>query len=118
MANNANNSVNASFNGWAETKASYRFFSNVKVSPTKILSPHQQQTTRRAAEFDTILHVQDTTQFDYSGRSNNISGMGKLRQEHEQSFFMHPTVAFTTAGLCLGVVKNKVLVGRICPTPL
>lgn len=101
-------SINGSFNGWAESKACYRFFENDKVTCSKILEPHRLATLNRIAEHDIVLCVQDTTIIDYSHFSESIEGIGKLREEHEQGFLMHPTIAFSSAGLCLGVLHNKI----------
>jgi hypothetical protein len=47
--------------GWAETKAAYRFFDNDKVTASKILAPHIQATLKRMQSYSTVLLIQDTT---------------------------------------------------------
>ncbi len=47
--------------GWAETKAAYRFFDNNKVTADKILAPHREATLKRMQAYPTILFIQDTT---------------------------------------------------------
>ena len=48
---------------WANTKASYRFFGNEKVSKSQLLSPHITRTIERISKTkQTILAIQDTTE--------------------------------------------------------
>jgi hypothetical protein len=101
-------SINGSFRGWDESKACYRFFENEKVTPQQILKPHKDATLKRIQDHNIILCIQDTTIVDYSHRSEKVAGLGKLRVEPEQGFLMHPTIAFSSSGLCLGVIENKV----------
>lgn len=100
-------SIAATFDSWHEIKASYRFFDNNKVSPAKILEPHQLATQSRYLPHNTILHVQDTTVIDFSHRSKKVENLGKLRMPFEQGYFMHTTLAFSDDSVCLGVVDNK-----------
>lgn len=105
--NNPHSSINGSFRGWQESKAAYRFFDNDQVSSEKILFPHNQKTASRMASSDIILCVQDTTIIDYSHRQKEVSGLGKLRLPDEQGLFLHPTLAFSEDGVCLGVLDHK-----------
>jgi len=50
----------------AETKAAYRFYENNSISPSEILSSHQQATQTRMSQESIILAVQDTTELDYT----------------------------------------------------
>ena len=102
-----NSSIKASFSGWGEIKASYRFFDNKKVSSDRIILPHKEATLNRIGKQKIILCVQDTTIVDYSHRSGRVEGLGKLQQESQQGFLLHPTIAFSDSGLCLGVINYK-----------
>lgn len=54
--------INGALEGdWSATKAAYRFFSNSKVTPSKILSPHRALTHKRMKDEKTVLAIQDTT---------------------------------------------------------
>lgn len=101
-------SINGSFKGWGETKACYRFFENEKITPEEILKPHREAAIRRMAEYDTVLCIQDSSTINYSHRLKKVEGLGKLRKEDQQGFLMHPTLAFSSHGLCLGIVDNYV----------
>ena len=101
-------SINGSFKGWGETKACYRFFENKKVKVEEILKPHKVGTLKRIGGHDVILCIQDTTIIDYSHRLQKVEGLGKLRKENEQGFLMHPTIACSSSGLCLGILDNHI----------
>jgi hypothetical protein len=103
-----NNSINNSFKGWQEVKATYRFLANEKVSMDKVLMPHYETTCRRIVEDDIVLCVQDTATVDYSHRAQKVEGLGNLRHESDQGFLVHPTIAFNKNRLCLGILNAKV----------
>jgi hypothetical protein len=96
-------SVNAACHGWAETQAAYRFFDNDKVQPQRVLQPHQQATRQRIGEHPVVLLVQDTTELDYT--AHPVAGAGPLSSQEQLGFLDHSHVAFTPAGLCLGVLE-------------
>lgn len=100
-----NENIPSSCRGWAETKAAYRFFNNDKVTSERILSPHREATLRRMACYVTILLVQDTTQLNYSGQKQK-SGIGPLNRDNHRGILLHPTIAVTDGGLCLGVLDD------------
>lgn len=95
-------SINSSCQGWSETKAAYAFFDNEKVDPQKILQPHREATIHRIGDEEVALIVQDTTELDYSNHPTKDSGV--LDAEYRYGLYDHSHVAFTPAGLCLGVV--------------
>lgn len=98
------------FKGWAETKACYRFFSNVRVTPEKILFPHSVATIERIKAFSVVLLLSDTTSGDYSDKPS-IEGLGRLSSNQNGTnlgVFVHPTLAITPDRLCLGVVGAKI----------
>ncbi len=91
--------------GWAETKAAYRFFDNEKVTPDKILAPHRQATLKRMKAYPTILVIQDTTHLNYSTQYQK-KDIGPLIHSHYRGILLHPTIAVTPEGLCLGVIDD------------
>ncbi|MBN4077505.1 IS4 family transposase [Sulfobacillus acidophilus] len=107
--NRPDGSILGSCNNWTESIAAYRFFSNEKVSPEKILAPHVHSTIERIKEQDIILLVQDTTEIEYNGRAP-IEGLGPLSSPGEQGFHLHPTLAVTPQRLCLGILDGNVWV--------
>lgn len=67
------------------------------------MSSHKMSTLDRIKQQDIVLIPQDTTAIDFSGRKT-INGMGYLDKEKSHGFYLHPSIAITTSGLCLGVV--------------
>lgn len=100
-----NKTIPVACNTWSETLAAYRFFDNQKVTPQKILSSHIEATQERAAKHPIILHVQDTSEFNYSHRAE-LKTLGPLSRLGEQGFHIHPTLAITPERVCLGVVNH------------
>lgn len=98
------------FRTWGEIKACYRFFSNPRVTPEKILSPHSTATIKRIKAHPVVLLPTDTTSGDYTGKSS-IEGLGRLggnQNGDNLGIFIHPTLAVTPERLCLGVVGAKI----------
>ena len=50
---------------WAGLKAGYRFLDNPKVTPAKLLAPHQAATWERCASEKFVLIAQDTTYLNF-----------------------------------------------------
>ena len=91
--------------GWAETKAAYRFFDNDKVTADKILTPHRRATFERMKAYSTILLIQDTTHLNYSTQYQR-EDIGPLIHNNYRGILLHPTIAVTPKGLCLGVIDD------------
>ena len=50
-----------------------------------------------------VLCVQDTTELDFSSKKQ-IAGLGPLSYAAQHGMYLHPTLALTPEGLCLGVL--------------
>jgi hypothetical protein len=94
-------SIPAACRGEAEVDAAYRFLDNPEVTPDKRLPPHRAATLRRMAAGAVVVVAQDTTAIDPT-RPNRVVG-GPLADDHRCGFLSHTPVAFTTAGVPLGV---------------
>ena len=104
---------------WANTKAAYRFFSNDRVNEKEILNGHFQSTRDRFAKTsDTVLVLQDTTEFSYERDKpetigathiipNGLDIYGKLKRHTKCGILMHSSLAVTTDGLPLGLAAIK-----------
>ena len=98
---------------WPETKASYRFFANEKVTKDKILDPHIQSTKDRIEKSgETVLAIQDTTYLDYTHHPKT-EGLGKLTRPDKSrnplmGLVVHNTLAITTTGVPLGLLDQKI----------
>lgn len=99
--------INQACEDWADTKAAYRFFDNQKVTPERILAPHQQRTVIRMSQHPLVLAVQDTTFFNYTHHSQN-EGMGEVgnKKQKQRGFGMHSTLAVTPTGMPLGLLTQ------------
>lgn len=102
-----NLSIPAATHTRAEMEGAYRFFSNDKVTPEKILEPHIQATKERIAKTDFVLLVQDTTEFDLTRPQQQVVGAGPLSSATRRGVYHHPLLAFDSAGLPLGTAWQK-----------
>ena len=87
----------------------YRLFNEADVTPAALLAPHMEETARRAALFDEVLVIHDTTEVAYTGRRN---GLGPLSDRSAQGYLAHVSlvVAAGSAPLPLGVLALEQLV--------
>ena len=106
MATKPDSSIPAKFEGLAEMTAAYRFFSNDRVDEHKLLEPHRLKTIERMRTERVVLCVEDTTQIDFTSHKET-SGLGSLYQDFLRGIFLHPMLAVTPAGSCLGVLGAK-----------
>lgn len=104
LADHPGKSIPAALRGWSETQAAYRFFNNEKVTAEKVLSPHREATLRRVQQHAVVLCVEDTSELDFTSRPKT-EGLGPLNYELTQGIHIHPMVAVTPEGLCLGVLE-------------
>lgn len=88
---------------WASLKAAYRFFDHPKVTPAKLLEPHQAATWERCAAERIILIAQDTTYFNFTSHPAT-AGMGPIGPGTEQGFLLHSALALSTEAVPLGFV--------------
>lgn len=105
LAQRPDGSIPAAFGSWAETQAAYRLFSNDKVTAERVLEPHRNATLERMANHPVVLCVQDTTELDYTSKSQ-VQGLGPLNFAHSIGLYIHPTLAVTPDRLCLGVLDQ------------
>lgn len=104
---------------WANTKGAYRFFSNDRVSEAQILAGHLRATRERfTATEDTILVLQDTTEFTFQRERSEAVGVtyrvnsgkdkaGRMRMHTVCGLLMHASLVVTPDGLPLGLSAVK-----------
>ncbi len=97
--------INQACEDWAAAKASYRLFDNEKVTPAKILQPHQTCAQARMAAYPLVLALQDTTYLDFSTH-RQTTGLGPIGtpEQELQGMVQHTTLVVTPSGLPLGVL--------------
>ena len=94
-------SIPTACRGWSETQAAYRFFDNAKVSPAKVLAPHQAATLERMKAHERVLCLEDTSEVDFSDPTQS-RGLGPLSHENQRGLHLHVNLALTPDRLCLG----------------
>jgi hypothetical protein len=89
----------------AKTKAAYRFFDHASTTMDAILQSHYEASCARAAAHPVVLAVQDTTSLNYNTQPaiENLGPIGS-RADTWLGLMVHDTMAFTPAGLPLGLV--------------
>lgn len=103
--------INEACGDWASTQATYRLFNNPKASPRAILKPHRQATVKRmVAAGGPVLCVQDTVFISYlqHSKTRGLGPVGKSNDAAERGLIMHNALAFTSAGVPLGVLSQSV----------
>jgi hypothetical protein len=94
----------------ARAKAAYRLLDQRGVGMKDFLSAHVRATVERARQESVVLAVQDTTSLNYTGIKDICPGLGSVGTDHSgaMGLIVHDTVAFTPAGLPLGVLDAQV----------
>lgn len=100
-------SIKSAFRGWAEVIGAYRFLSNKRTSVEGVIGPHREATLLRVREHERVLHVQDTTELDYTSKKK-LEGTGPLSEIFRQGLFAHNHLVLTPERLLLGVWDTKI----------
>ena len=91
---------------WGELLGAYRFFANAKVSLSGVISGHREATVGRMRGEKVVLCVQDTTFLSF-GDCRETEGLGPHTHGHEHGLSLHPVVAVSPSGECLGTLWAK-----------
>jgi hypothetical protein len=99
-----------------QLECGYRFLSNRRVTPRRMLDPHHRQTFERIARASEALAVHDTTELEFGGERQ---GLGPLSSGSRKGFFLHTTlaVAADTSRQPLGVLAERYWVRTGQPAP-
>jgi len=92
----------------ARAEAAYRFFDNPKVDMDALLEPHRQATIERMRSKPLALIAQDTSSLNYTTH-REMEGLGPIgtKVNGPQGLILHSAMAFTPAGLPLGVLHAE-----------
>ena len=107
MAQSPMQSIPAACKGLAETTAAYRFFSQDTSTVEAIIQPHSKATIERVKAHQFVLCVQDTTEADYT-KKTQLQGSGPLSDKNRRGFFAHNHLVFTPQGVPLGMLGTKI----------
>jgi len=93
---------------WAGAKAAYRFFANPNTNMSILLGGHYQASLQRCSEQALVLAVCDSSALNYTAHPLT-QGLGPIgsRCGAPIGLWLHDTVAFTPAGLPLGVLDAQ-----------
>lgn len=99
----------------AAMKGYYRMIEQADTSAvtmSNILAPHRQQTARRMMAQKTVLCLQDGSELNYTNL-DSCTGLGELKANQTAAktygLNLHSTLAVTSNGLPLGVLKAQCL---------
>jgi hypothetical protein len=110
--------INEACGDWASTQAAYRLFDNGKASPQAIIEPHIQATAKRLAGVEgPVLVIQDTVFFSYGQhpKTRDLGPIGKSNSAHERGLIMHNALAFSAAGVPLGLLSQNLWARQAVP---
>ena len=88
----------------AALEALYRLLNSEDVDFAAILEPHMVKTARRCSDRDSVLVLHDTTSMAFTGVRH---GLGRLQSASKQGFFLHASLAVTTARDPLGMLAAE-----------
>ena len=112
------NTIPASCQDLAATKAAYRFFSNPKVTQAMILAGHFAATASRFKRergmrlvlhdtTEVTFHRKDAGQVGFTGRATLKAGDGKKKSHAICGILLHASLVVTGKGLPLGLAAAK-----------
>ncbi len=116
LATSPESPINQACGDWAETKGAYRFFQNENVNKKDILASHAVKTVERAKQYETILAIQDTSYFTYTGHKKT-TGLGMISKSSNKNskikdcvgVIMHTSFAVSPEGLPLGILDQSIV---------
>lgn len=99
-------SVPQASGNYHQAKSNYRFWSNKKVTPERILEKHIEETSSKCLKNNIVLAIQDTTELDFSSLKSS-KGLGYLEKFTQRGFKLHNAIAVSGDGLPIGILKQK-----------
>jgi Transposase DNA-binding len=77
---------------WHQLKAAYRLLQEPDVTHAALSEPHWQATCQQAAQADTVLFVQDTSDLDFTAH-RQTKGLGWIGNTGGRGFLLHSCLA-------------------------
>ncbi len=79
---------------WSDLKAAYRLLNNPKVDIENIQAQHRKNVLEKASQSNNpVLFIQDTSDLDYSNRSNGQDILGPIGHQHSSGVFIHTSLS-------------------------
>ena len=111
LAKSPSSPINEACATWAATQGAYRLFNNPKATAAGILAPHVAETAKRMlAQSEPVLMMQATVFFSYGQhpKTKGLGPIGKGDSPGERGLIMHNALAFTSAGVPLGLLSQRI----------
>ena len=112
LAHHPGGTLPQAFPAMKDLKAAYRFFSQPKVGPQQIQSPHRQQTLVGCREPGEYLLIEDTSELDYSGHPG-CADLGPIGNGRGRGLLLHSTLAVRVEGWDLAHRPEGIVVGLL-----
>jgi len=93
---------------WANTKATYYFWTSERFSSEEIIDGHRRSTAQRASQEDVILAIQDTSDFNFTHHKGQTwdKGFGQTcSQKYVRGLKVHSTLAVSVP---LGILDLQI----------
>jgi Transposase DNA-binding/Transposase Tn5 dimerisation domain len=100
-------SIQGASKGWAEAVGAYRLWRSADVTVEAILAPHREQVLERAKAHRVLLHIQDTSELNFT-KKKTLKGKGPLANLERQGFFAHTEYLVEGEGLPLGLWHSHI----------
>lgn len=97
LAQNPGGTLPQAFPEMKDLKAAYRFFSQPKVGPHQIQSPHWEQTRAACRQPGEYLLIEDTSELDYSAHPG-CEELGPIGNGRGRGLLLHSTLAVRVEG--------------------
>ncbi len=90
---------------WSDTKMTYHFYNNDKVSEDEVSKCVQKATVDRCLQAPIVLSIQDTTSANFN---SSAAGLGYLDHGMGEGLMVHNTLAVDEQGCPLGMLYQKI----------
>ncbi len=108
LANQPTDSIPQAAGAWGQTKATYRFLDNDRVTPADLTAGAARDTARLCRDQAAVLVVQDTTSLNLTA-NRALAELGPIASSAglARGLFLHTTLAMTPEGIVLGVLGQQ-----------
>lgn len=111
LAQQPHASIPQASGNWANTKATYNFWKSERIEAGEIIEAHQKRTADRASKEETILAIQDTSDFNFTHHQAKTEEQGfgmTCPQKYVRGLKVHSLMASTTQGIPLGILEQQI----------
>lgn len=106
-----NMSVPQASGNWTNTKATYDFWKSNRFEYEDIIEGHRIQTVKRASQEDTVLVIQDTSDFNFTHHKSKTrqKGFGQTcSQSYVRGLKVHSSLVANSMGIPLGILDLQI----------